>query len=72
MARILLLLLIAFLIYLVFRGFFRSQTRKPPDSVEPKSPEDMITCAQCGVHMPRSAARDDAGKLVCRDNPNCH
>ena len=74
MSRILLLLVIAFLVYLVFRGFFRAQTRKaarPPAARTPKG-EDMITCARCGVNLPRSEAREEAGRLVCHNNPQCH
>ena len=74
MARILLLLIIAFLVYLLFRGFFRSQTKDEPRVPEATTVkgEDMIACARCGVNLPRSEARDDAGKLVCHNNPHCH
>ena len=73
MARILLLLFIAFLIYLIFRGFFRAQTRKKGEVPVARSAkgEDMITCARCGVNLPRSEAREEAGKLVCHNNPQC-
>ena len=74
MGRILLLIFIAFLVYLVFRGLFRSTTKG-----EPKTPpattgkgEDMVQCTRCGVNLPRSEARDEAGKLVCQNNPQCH
>ena len=72
MARILFLLLIGFLIYLVFRGFFRSQVKRdvPPPATSAKG-EDMITCARCGVNMPRSEAREEGGRWVCQANPNC-
>jgi uncharacterized protein len=74
MARILLLLVIAFLIYLIFRGFFRAQVKKkeaaPPPATTTRG-EDMVTCARCGVNMPRSDARDDGGRLVCANNPQC-
>ena len=74
MARILLLLFIAFLIYLVFRGFFRVQTRKKPAPVASRSAkgEDMVTCARCGVNLPRSDSREEGGRLVCHNNPHCH
>jgi uncharacterized protein len=72
-ARILLLLFIAFLVYLAFRGFFRAQTRRkaePPVARSAKG-EDMVTCARCGVNLPRSEAREEAGRLVCQSNPHC-
>jgi len=72
LARILLLLIIAFAIYLMFRGFIRSQVGKapPPASTSPVG-EDMVTCARCGVNVPRSEAREVDGRLVCAANPNC-
>jgi uncharacterized protein len=73
LARILLLLFIAFLIYLVVRGFLRSQ-RSGKDDV-PKATsvagEDMVACARCGVNVPRSETRELEGRRVCAQNPNC-
>jgi len=72
MGRIVILLIIAFLVWLVFRGFFRANTRgeaRPP--ARTGQGEDMVACACCGVNLPRSEARDEAGKLVCATNPQC-
>ena len=71
MARVLLLLFIAFLVYLLFRGFFRSQVKKPPQAPATQGPEDMVACARCGVNVPRSETREVEGRLVCAANPNC-
>ena len=73
MARILLLLVIALLIYLVFRALFRSQVKKPPSEATPPSAEgeDMVACARCGVNVPRSETRELDGRRVCAANPNC-
>jgi uncharacterized protein len=72
LARILLLLIIALLIWLVFRGFFRAQVKKgeaaPATSV---AGESMVACARCGVHLPKSEARAEGNAFVCRDNPRC-
>ena len=72
MARIVLLLIIGFVIYLAFKGFFRASTRReaPPPAATPQG-EDMVTCARCGVNLPRSEATEQGGRLVCRDNPKC-
>ena len=71
MARILLLLVIVFVLYLLFRGFFRSAAgKRPPDAG--KIGEDMVTCARCGVNQPRSETRDLEGQVVCANNPQCH
>ena len=71
MARILLLLVIGFVIWLLFRGFFRAQVRKEAPPATTAKGEDMVTCAKCGVNLPRSDAREEGDRLVCRDNPNC-
>ena len=75
MARILLLLFIVFLLYLLFRGFYRAQVGKKPPPAPPATTaggEDMITCTRCGVNLPRSEAREAEGQLVCANNPQCH
>jgi uncharacterized protein len=72
MARILLLLVIVYLVYLVFRGFFRAQVKKAPPPEAQRAAEDMIKCARCGVNLPRSEAHQVDGKLVCVNNPQCH
>jgi len=72
MARILLLLIIGFILYLLFRGFVRVNTKK--DEAAPATTdrgEDMVTCAKCGVNMPRSEAREQEGRMVCASNPQC-
>ena len=70
MARILLLLAIGFVVWLVFRGFFRAQVREQPPSTTPKG-EDMVACSRCGVNMPRSEAKEEGGRLTCRDPSSC-
>jgi uncharacterized protein len=72
LARVLLLLIIAFLIYMVVRQISRAQARKPPEN-PPGAPaaEDMVACARCGVNVPRSETREADGRLVCAANPNC-
>ncbi len=76
MGKILLLLVIGFVIYALFRGFFRSQVRQ--DEAAPREREatsargeDMVACARCGVNLPRSEAKEVDGRLVCAANPGC-
>ena len=72
MGRIVLLLIIAGLVYLVFRGFLRVNT-KPKSEVAARTEkgEDMVACARCGVNLPRSEAQPQGTLFVCRDNPRC-
>ena len=70
MGRVLTLIILAVLVWWVFRSFFRAQVRdEAPRSLEA---EDMVKCARCGVNMPRSEAREDGGRVVCAANPHCH
>lgn len=72
MGRFLFFILIGVLIWLLWRGSLRITGRPPAD--EPRKSErgeDMVVCTRCGVHLPRSEAREEGGQLVCRDNPRC-
>jgi uncharacterized protein len=70
LARILLLLAIGFFIWLLFRGFFRSQVKDDAPTAETQA-EDMVACAKCGVNMPRSEAKETAGGFTCADPSTC-
>jgi uncharacterized protein len=72
LGRILFWVFIAFMIYLLYRGLVRSRAKRDAPPSAPPRAEDMVTCARCGVNMPRSEAREEAGKLLCRENPQCH
>jgi len=73
MARILLLLVIAFLVYMVIRALFRSQVKQDPPPAESKGVEgeEMVACARCGVNVPMSETREAEGRRICASNPNC-
>jgi uncharacterized protein len=70
--RVLTLIILAALVWWVFRSFIRAQVRDEAPRARPLEAEDMVKCARCGVNMPRSEARDDGGRLVCAANPHCH
>ena len=71
MARILLLLVVGFFAWLLFRGIVRKQ--RPPQGRTPVAPEaeDMVACAICGVNMPRSEAKQENGRFTCSDPAAC-
>lgn len=74
MARILLLLVIGFLVYALFRGFFKSQLKdkdKEESAGAPDGVEDMVACTLCGVNMPRSESKEEGGRVTCRDPGSC-
>jgi uncharacterized protein len=62
---------IGFVVWGLLRGFARSRVTRDEGAARASTPEDMVACARCGVHMPRSDATIDSGSFYCRDNPRC-
>lgn len=61
-------LLIPLLLVLVVWWLLRSANRRPPaPGPKPAQPahEEMVACAQCGVHLPRSEALPGRGGVFC-------
>jgi uncharacterized protein len=74
MSRFLFFALIALAIYLALKGMARKERvreERERSRAASASGEDMVTCARCGVNVPRSEVVTDAGRLVCADNPRC-
>jgi uncharacterized protein len=61
MSRLLLLVFVFGLIYLAFKYYAKSSSTKA-DSVDA---EDMVCCARCGVHLPKSQSINSDGKFFC-------
>lgn len=62
MSRLLFFAAIAGLIYLVLRSYRNNST--PPTQQPPRS-EDMVKCAQCGVHVPKGESVQAQGRNFC-------
>lgn len=45
----------------------RSEAPTPPAAAPrpPLSPQDMVACAHCGLHLPRSEALAEVGQMYC-------
>ena len=73
MAKFLLVIALVIVVYLLVRGFRRVENQQqsaPPQSPPPHDPatgEDMVRCAVCGVHLPRSESFISRGKFFCTD-----
>jgi uncharacterized protein len=74
MKFVLFLVLIVVVVWML-RGALRRRV-DPPSAEKPAGksaaqsaelPEDMVACAQCGVHLPRSEALPGRGGLFCGD-----
>jgi len=71
--RILCFIIVGIVIWLLWKGSVRLTERPgaPGTARNPGRGEDMVSCARCGVNMPRSEASEEGGRPVCRDNPRC-
>lgn len=60
MSRLLLLFAIAGLVYLLLRSYRKSLPEQDRTVVD-----DMVQCAQCGVHLPKGDSISAEGKYFC-------
>ncbi len=65
MGRILLIILALFALLWLLRGFLL--TRKRDSTPAEKLPGDLVSCAYCGVHLPRADARSAGGQHFCSE-----
>ncbi|HET8668331.1 MAG TPA: PP0621 family protein [Terriglobales bacterium] len=65
MSRLIFLAAIVAVIYLLLKSY---RGRNPtPKQQAPDRAEDMVRCAQCGVHLPRSESILADGKYYCSE-----
>ncbi|MFN7085909.1 MAG: PP0621 family protein [Burkholderiales bacterium] len=63
MAKIIFLVAGLLLAYLIFKSWRRKADRDEPP--RQTSGEDMVRCAECGVHLPRSESITTGGQFFC-------
>ena len=65
--KFLLLLIAVFALFWLLRSSWRRVQRRPPPSqpAPPDGPQPMLTCAQCGLHLPRDEALPGRGGVFC-------
>ena len=61
MSRLIFIIVIVGLLY----WLLTSHRRKPPKQDEPPKTQDMVSCAHCGVHLPKSESVFAEGKYYC-------
>lgn len=71
MGKLIFFLLLGFIAWLLVKGLVRGRLRHDDPEARAARVEDMVACARCGVNMPRSEAREEAGKFYCLNNPQC-
>jgi uncharacterized protein len=63
MSRLLFLLAVIVVVYLLLKSY----RRQPPGQDVSGSAEEMVRCAQCGVHLPKSESIMAGGNFYCSD-----
>lgn len=64
LGKLLLLVLVAWLVYVLLKRYRRSMS--PPDDA--KAAQDMVCCAVCGVHLPKSESLLRDGTYYCSES----
>jgi uncharacterized protein len=66
MGRLIVLVVLVVLAVWAIRRAIRA-TRAGDALKKPPIQQDLVRCARCGVHLPRSEAREAGGRLFCGD-----
>ena len=65
MSRLFLLLAIAAVVYLLIRSYRKNVTGQDLPGQDKAAAEDMVRCAHCGVHLPKSESIHADGQFFC-------
>lgn len=75
MARILLLILLVWILYAVVKRILANSNNKDPENTahqkNKKPAEQIVQCAQCGLHVPESESHLNNNLVTC-NNPECN
>jgi uncharacterized protein len=63
--KFLLFLIAVFVLLWMLRGSLRRARRPPPAAEGGGLPQPMLSCAHCGVHLPRDEALPGRGGVFC-------
>ena len=65
--KYLVLLAVLVIAYLVWRNNrIERRQSSPPPAARPGGPQEMVSCAQCGLHLPQpDAVRGGDGRFYC-------
>ena len=74
MGKLIFFLIIAVLVYWIIKTRTPEETENPEaeddtaENATPKSLEEMVRCAHCGVHLPRSESVTSQGAFFCSND----
>jgi uncharacterized protein len=61
MSRLIFIIVIISLVYWLFKSY----RKQPPGQDEPPRTQDMVSCAHCGIHLPKNESLLADGKYYC-------
>lgn len=64
LAKFILVVLGLLAVYWILRSY-RRRVDRGGDRSPPATPENMVQCTRCGVHLPRSEATTTQGRFYC-------
>ena len=67
MGRLVVLVLLVVLAVWLIRRSLHGSRKNDPVQRQGSIPQDLVSCARCGMHLPRAEAREAAGRLYCGD-----
>jgi len=65
LARLIVIAVAIWLALYLLRRLFNRSTPTPTDKTTAGSPENMVRCAQCGLHLPEAEAIAHQGRYYC-------
>ena len=65
MSRLILIIVIIALVYWLLTSPRRQQRKQEQQQQPPKSAQDMVSCAQCGLNLPKNESVFVDGKYFC-------
>lgn len=71
MARILLLIILIWIVYVVVKRFIAKASSNNTPTTKTSHTEKIVACHQCGLHVPESESRMINGETYC-NNPACY
>ena len=65
MGRLIVLIVLVVLAVWLIRRAIRASRMSTQANKHSRVQQDLVACARCGVHLPRSEAREAGGRLYC-------
>ena len=67
MGRLLVLVLFVVAAVWLIRRALRGPARRPDLQAKPQAQGELVSCARCGMHLPRGEARASGERLYCSE-----